>query len=131
MRLEDAPGAMTQRSGTTAQILRPARTLPGGRAVVGALLMLVSLVLFFFLPWLDRSPVKSIRYKGMLSKIFLTLFTIAFLILCYMGMSPPNDLYVVITRVCTVIYFAFFLLMPWYTRAESCKTPPSRVTYHA
>ncbi|MFO1426960.1 MAG: cytochrome b N-terminal domain-containing protein [Steroidobacteraceae bacterium] len=105
------------------------RAVPDQR--MGALLMLVSLVLFFFLPWLDRSPVRSIRYKGMLSKIFLTLFTIAFLILCYMGMSPPNDLYVVITRVCTVIYFAFFLLMPWYTRAESCKTPPSRVTYHA
>jgi ubiquinol-cytochrome c reductase cytochrome b subunit len=97
----------------------------------GALLMLLSIVAFFFLPWLDRSPVKSIRYKGWMSKAMLTLFVIAFLGLSYLGLQPAEGIYVVFTRIFTVIYFAFFLLMPWYTRAEQCKSVPQRVTYHA
>jgi ubiquinol-cytochrome c reductase cytochrome b subunit len=104
------------------------RAVPDQR--MGALLMLCAIAIFLFLPWLDRSKVKSIRYKGMLSKIALTLFTISFLVLSYLGLLPPSDLYVIVTRVCTILYFAFFLLMPWYTRIESTKTPPSRVTYH-
>jgi ubiquinol-cytochrome c reductase cytochrome b subunit len=98
---------------------------------MGALLMLCSLVVFFFLPWLDRSPVKSIRYKGILSKIFLTLFVISFIGLSYLGLMPAEPIYVVFTRIFTVLYFAFFLLMPWYTSVEKCKPAPERVTYHA
>ncbi len=97
---------------------------------LGALLMLLSIVVFFFLPWLDRSPVKSIRYKGWMSKLALALFVIAFLGLSYLGLQPAEGIYVLFARVFTVIYFAFFVLMPWYTRAERCKTPPQRVTYH-
>jgi ubiquinol-cytochrome c reductase cytochrome b subunit len=104
------------------------RAVPDQR--MGALLMVAAIAIFLFLPWLDRSRVKSIRYKGMLSKIFLTLFTISFLVLSYLGLLPPSDLYVIVTRICTILYFAFFLLMPWYTRIESTRTPPSRVTYH-
>ncbi len=98
---------------------------------LGALLMLLSIVAFFFLPWLDRSPVKSIRYKGWMSKLMLALFVIAFLGLSYLGLQPAEGIYVVFTRIFTVVYFAFFLLMPWYTRAERCKSVPQRVTYHA
>ena len=98
---------------------------------LGALLMLLAIVVLFFLPWLDRSPVKSIRYKGLLSKTALALFVVAFVMLSYLGLQPANDLYVILARVFTAIYFAFFLLMPWYTRIEKCKPAPERVTYHA
>ena len=97
---------------------------------MGALLMLLAIVVLFFLPWLDRSPVKSIRYKGILSKIALTLFVIAFIALSYLGLAPANDLYVILARIFTAIYFAFFILMPWYTRIEKTKPAPERVTYH-
>ncbi len=97
---------------------------------MGALLMLLAIVVLFFLPWLDRSPVKSIRYKGILSKIALTLFVISFIALSYLGLAPANDLYVILARIFTAIYFAFFILMPWYTRIEKTKPAPERVTYH-
>ena len=105
------------------------RAVPDQR--MGALLMLLSIVAFFFLPWLDRSPVKSIRYKGVLSKFFLGLFAVSFVALAFLGLKPPSDLYAILARVFTVCYFSFFILMPWYTRAESTKPVPERVTYHA
>ena len=98
---------------------------------LGALLMLLAIVVLFFVPWLDRSPVKSIRYKGILSKIALTLFVIAFVVLSYLGLQPADGLYVILARIFTTIYFAFFILMPWYTSIEKCKPAPERVTYHA
>ncbi|NDD74452.1 MAG: cytochrome b [Gammaproteobacteria bacterium] len=98
---------------------------------LGALLMLLAIVVFFFLPWLDRSPVKSIRYKGLLSKLFLGAFVIAFVVLGYLGMAPAEGLYVLLARIFTVVYFAFFLLMPWYTRIEKTAPVPQRVTSHA
>jgi ubiquinol-cytochrome c reductase cytochrome b subunit len=98
---------------------------------LGALLMLLAIVVFFFLPWLDRSPVKSIRYKGILSKTFLALFVVSFIALSYLGLQAATPIYVVFTRIFTVLYFAFFLLMPWYTSIEKCKPAPERVTYHA
>ena len=98
---------------------------------LGALLMLLSIVVFFFLPWLDRSPVKSIRYKGILSKIFLAGFVVSFVALGYFGMMPAEGTYVILARIFTIIYFAFFLLMPWYTRVEKTSPVPQRVTFHA
>jgi len=98
---------------------------------LGALLMLLAIVVLFFLPWLDRSPVKSIRYKGWLSKIALALFVVSFVVLSYLGLKPASDLYVILARVFTAVYFAYFLLMPWYTRTEKCKPAPERITYHA
>ena len=98
---------------------------------LGALVMLLAILMLFFVPWLDRSPVKSIRYKGILSKIALSVFVVTFVTLCYLGMQPAEGLYTLLARIFTVLYFAFFLLMPWYTRAETTKPVPERVTYHA
>ena len=97
---------------------------------VGALFMLVAVTAFFFLPWLDRSPVKSIRYRGWIFKVFLGLFTISFLGLMYLGMQPAQGIYVTLSRVLSVPYFAFFLLMPWYSKIDPVKPVPERVTYH-
>jgi ubiquinol-cytochrome c reductase cytochrome b subunit len=80
------------------------------------------------LPWLDRSPVKSIRYKGMLSKIFLGLFVISLFTLGYLGTIPPSPVGKALAQICTVLYFAYFVLMPWYTRIERTKPEPERVT---
>jgi ubiquinol-cytochrome c reductase cytochrome b subunit len=97
----------------------------------GALLMLLSILVLFLLPWLDKSPVKSIRYKGLLSKIALTVFVITFIALSWLGLLPADGIYVLLARIFTVLYFAFFLLMPWYTSVEKARPVPSRVTFHA
>lgn len=94
----------------------------------GVIFMGLSTVIFFLLPWLDRSPVKSIRYKGPIFKTALTLFVIAFLILGYLGVLPPTPGRTLVSQICTVIYFAFFLLMPIYSKLDKCKPEPDRVT---
>jgi ubiquinol-cytochrome c reductase cytochrome b subunit len=94
----------------------------------GVFFMALSLVLFFFLPWLDRSPVKSIRYRGWMFKSALAIFATSFLILGYVGTKPPEGLYKTLAQVCTVLYFAFFFLMPWYTKIDKTKPVPDRVT---
>ena len=96
--------------------------------VWGVLLMGASVVIFAFMPWLDRSPVKSIRYKGWMYKLALFLFVAAFIVLGYLGMQVPDTLATRIAQVATVVYFAFFLLMPWYTSIDKTKQPPERVT---
>jgi len=88
-------------------------------------------VIFFFLPWLDRAKVKSIRYRGWLYKIFLALFVISFISLGYLGMHKPTNLLTALARVFSLIYFAFFLLMPWYTKVDKTKPVPDRVTFDA
>jgi ubiquinol-cytochrome c reductase cytochrome b subunit len=98
---------------------------------LGALLMFLAVVAFFFVPWLDRSPVKSMRYKGWWSRTALALFTISFLVLMYLGLQPAEGLYVLLARIFTCIYFAFFILMPWYSKRDNFKAPPQRVIYHA
>jgi ubiquinol-cytochrome c reductase cytochrome b subunit len=105
------------------------RAVPDQR--LGALLMLLAVCAFLFLPWLDRSRVKSIRYKGWMSRTALALFTVAFVALGYLGLQPAEGLYVVLARIFTVIYFLFFILMPFYTWLEPVKRVPERVTYHA
>jgi ubiquinol-cytochrome c reductase cytochrome b subunit len=105
------------------------RAVPDQR--MGALLMLLAVVSFLFVPWLDGSPVKSIRYKGWMSRLALTLFAISFVVLGYLGLQPAEGLYVVLARIFAAIYFLFFLLMPFYTRLEQCKPVPDRVVYHA
>jgi ubiquinol-cytochrome c reductase cytochrome b subunit len=84
-----------------------------------------------FLPWLDRGKVKSIRYRGPLFKFFLFSFAISFIALGYLGLQPPTPGYTLAARVFTVVYFAYFLLMPWYSSIDKTKPVPSRVTYHA
>jgi ubiquinol-cytochrome c reductase cytochrome b subunit len=98
---------------------------------LGAALMGVAVLLFVFLPWLDRSKVKSIRYRGPLFKFFLFSFAISFVALGYLGMQPPTPAYTMAARVFAIIYFAFFVLMPWYTSIDKTKPVPTRVTYHA
>jgi ubiquinol-cytochrome c reductase cytochrome b subunit len=99
--------------------------------LLGVVLMGVAVVSFFFLPWLDRSKVRSIRYRGWIFKVFLFSFAIAFVALGYLGMQPATPTYTNLARVFGVIYFAFFFLMPWYTRIDQTKPVPERVTYHA
>ena len=94
----------------------------------GVIAMGLAVGILFLLPWLDRSPVKSIRYKGMLSKIALFLFIISFIALGVLGVLPAEGIYVLLARIFTAIYFLFFLLMPIYTKLESTKPVPERVT---
>jgi ubiquinol-cytochrome c reductase cytochrome b subunit len=98
---------------------------------LGAALMGIAVVLLVFLPWLDRGKVKSIRYRGPLFKFFLFSFAISFVALGYLGLQPATPATAMASRVFTVIYFAFFLLMPWYTSIDKTKPVPTRVTYHA
>jgi ubiquinol-cytochrome c reductase cytochrome b subunit len=97
--------------------------------VWGVVLMGVSVFVFFLLPWLDRSPVKSIRYKGRLYKSALALFVVAFFLLGYLGTQTVSDLRTLLAQIGTVIYFAFFALMPWYTRMDRTRPVPERVTW--
>ena len=89
--------------------------------------MAASVVIFAFLPWLDRSPVKSIRYKGKYFKTALTLFVISFFVLGWLGTKSPTPLYTLLAQIFTVIYFAFFILMPWYSKIDKTKPEPKRV----
>lgn len=109
----------------------------------GVAAMGLSVVIFALLPWLDRSPVKSIRYRGVLYKKWLAAFVISFLILGYLGTEPSNvwgqfdantiivggaDRATVVARIFSLVYFAFFILMPWYSKKDKTKPVPERVT---
>ncbi|MCM2310719.1 MAG: cytochrome bc complex cytochrome b subunit [Steroidobacteraceae bacterium] len=98
---------------------------------MGALLMGAAVMLFVFLPWLDRGKVKSIRYRGPLFKFFLFSFAISFVALGWLGLQAATPFYTNLARFFAVVYFAFFLLMPWYTSIDKTKPVPTRVTYHA
>ena len=94
----------------------------------GVVVMGAAIAILFVLPWLDRSAVRSIRYKGNLSKIMLVLFAIAFVMLGILGALPSTPVRTALAQLGTAIYFLFFLAMPWYTRWESTKPVPERVT---
>jgi ubiquinol-cytochrome c reductase cytochrome b subunit len=94
----------------------------------GVIAMGGSIFILFLLPWLDRGPVKSIRYRGGIYKKALLLFVISFFTLGYLGTQPPTPVATMIARICTSIYFGFFLLMPIYTRWEKTKPVPKRTT---
>lgn len=104
-------------------ILRAVPHKLGGVIAMGA-----AIAVLFVLPWLDRSPVRSIRYKGILSKIALAIFVVSFIILGYLGGTASTPTATIVGRICTVLYFLYFLLMPFYTSIEKCKQPPERVT---
>ncbi|MBE0615569.1 MAG: cytochrome bc complex cytochrome b subunit [Burkholderiales bacterium] len=107
----------------------------------GVVAMGVSVMVLFALPWLDRSPVKSIRYRGPYFKGALAAFVVVFLILGYLGTETITvwgqfgpwldnaDRATVVARICTVVYFLFFFLMPWYTKVDKTKPEPERVTH--
>jgi ubiquinol-cytochrome c reductase cytochrome b subunit len=102
-----------------------------GTQVWGVMVMGAAIVVLFFVPWLDRSPVRSIRYRGPIYKVMLAIFVLSFIALAICGLKPPAGIYPTLAKVCTVLYFAFFLLMPWYTKFDSVKPVPERVTGHA
>ncbi len=93
----------------------------------GIVLMGGSVAIFALLPWLDRSPVKSIRYKGPIFKFALTLFVISVFVLGYLGTKSPTPLFTTLAQIFTIIYFAFFILMPWYSKIDKTKPEPTRV----
>ncbi len=109
----------------------------------GVAAMGLSVLILFFVPWLDRSKVKSIRYKGPIFKRWIATFVISFFVLGYLGTVPSNiwgqfssvipliggtDIATIVARIFTVLYFAFFLLMPFYSKKDKTKPVPKRVT---
>jgi ubiquinol-cytochrome c reductase cytochrome b subunit len=96
----------------------------------GAILMAAAVLLPLFLPWLDRCRVRSIRYRGWMYKTALTVFVISFVTLGWLGMMPAEGVYVMMARIFSALYFAFFLLMPYYTMIDKTKPVPDRVVYH-
>ncbi|MES9992367.1 MAG: cytochrome b N-terminal domain-containing protein [Candidatus Thiodiazotropha sp.] len=108
-------------------ILRAVPSIAGS-AFPGVVAMFASILILFFLPWLDRSPVKSIRYKGTLYKVLLWLFVLDFIMLGYLGVKPTTDLYKLMAQIGTIYYFAFFLLMPIFSKIDKTKPVPERVT---
>jgi len=96
--------------------------------LLGVIAMGAAIAVLFVLPWLDRSPVKSMRYKGWMSKVWLVVFCISFVILGVLGVLSPTPGRTLLSQVCTILYFAYFILMPFYTRMEKTKPVPERVT---
>jgi ubiquinol-cytochrome c reductase cytochrome b subunit len=115
----------------------------GGAAVVSVLMLSIdakfwgvvvmggAVIIMFFLPWLDNSEAKSIRYRPSWNIWLYGLFVINFFILGYLGVKPPSPVGELVSQVGTLIYFGFFLLMPWWSRIGACKPVPTRVTFEA
>ncbi len=99
-----------------------------GSAFPGVIVMGSAIAILFVLPWLDRSPVKSIRYKGWMSKFWLGVFVVSFLGLGKLGMIEPSPMATMLGRFLTLLYFLYFLLMPFYTSIEDVKKVPDRLT---
>ncbi len=99
-----------------------------GSQFPGVVVMFAAILIMFFLPWLDRSPVKSVRYKGPLVKVALAVFAVSFVVLAWLGMQSASPTKTLMAQIFTVLYFLFFLLMPWYTKIDKTKPVPERVT---
>ena len=97
----------------------------------GVVVMGVAVMVLFPLPWLDKSPVKSIRYRPGWNKWLYGIFVINFLVLGYLGIKPPSDIGTLVSQIGTLFYFGFFLLMPWWSRLGTPKPVPDRVTFQA
>jgi ubiquinol-cytochrome c reductase cytochrome b subunit len=96
--------------------------------LLGVLAMGAAIAVLFVLPWLDRSPVRSIRYRGWQYKLWLTIFAVSFISLGYLGSNVPTPERTLAAQIFSVLYFLFFLLMPIYTRCEKSKPLPERAT---
>jgi ubiquinol-cytochrome c reductase cytochrome b subunit len=96
----------------------------------GVVVMGGAVIILFFLPWLDHSPVKSIRYRPGWHKALYGVFVVFFVVLGYLGIQPPSDTGTLIAQVGTLFYFGFFLLMPWWSQLGTFKPVPERVTFH-
>jgi len=97
----------------------------------GVVVMGGAVIILFFLPWLDNSEVKSIRYRPSWNKWLYAVFVLNFLVLAYLGVQPPSPIGERVSQVGTLFYFGFFLLMPWWSRLGTFKAVPDRVTFAA
>jgi ubiquinol-cytochrome c reductase cytochrome b subunit len=97
----------------------------------GVIIMGAAVVILFFLPWLDYSPVKSIRYRPSWHKVVYAIFVVNFLVLGYLGIQPPSPVFERISQAGTLLYFGFFLLMPWWSQQGEFKPEPDRVHFQA
>ncbi|MFA7634092.1 MAG: cytochrome b N-terminal domain-containing protein [Thiohalomonadaceae bacterium] len=106
------------------------RAIPpiAGSQFPGVLVMFGAIAILFVLPWLDRSPVKSIRYKGPLFKIAIAIFVVSFVALGWLGVQGSTPAKTLLAQIFTALYFAFFVLMPWYSKIDKTKPVPERVT---
>jgi len=95
----------------------------------GVVIMGGSVVIIFFLPWLDHSPVKSIRYRPDFHKYIYGVFVVSFVILGYLGIQPPSPLFEKVSQICTIYYLGFFLGMPFWSKLGTFKPVPTRVTF--
>jgi ubiquinol-cytochrome c reductase cytochrome b subunit len=119
-----------------------AKAIVGGAAVVAVALMLSidakfwgvvvmggAVIILFALPWLDCSPVKSIRYRPSWHKYLYAVFVVVFVVLAYLGVQPPSPIGERVSQVGTLFYFGFFFLMPWWSQIGTPKPVPDRVTF--
>ncbi len=97
---------------------------------LGVVAMFGAIIMLFILPWLDRSPVKSIRYKGLISKVALGIFVVSFVALAWLGTQPATPTLTLFARIFSILYFAFFLLMPFYSKMDKTKPVPERLPEH-
>jgi ubiquinol-cytochrome c reductase cytochrome b subunit len=95
----------------------------------GVVIMGGAVIILFFLPWLDHSPVKSIRYRPGWHKWVYGVFVVFFVVLGYLGIQPPSDIGTLIAQAGTIFYFGFFLLMPWWSRLGEFKPVPDRIVF--
>jgi len=95
----------------------------------GVLVMGGAVLIFFFLPWLDKSPARSMRYRPLSHKIILGVFVAVFIILGYLGIQPPSPMGERVAQICTLMYFAFFLTMPIWSQMGRFKQVPERVLF--
>ncbi|MBP6901607.1 MAG: cytochrome bc complex cytochrome b subunit [Burkholderiaceae bacterium] len=96
----------------------------------GVVVMGGAVIILFFLPWLDYSPVKSIRYRPTWHKVLYAVFLVFFVVLGYLGIQPPSDVGTIVSQVGTLFYFGFFLLMPFWSTIGTFKPVPDRVVFH-
>ncbi|MBI3155399.1 MAG: cytochrome bc complex cytochrome b subunit [Burkholderiales bacterium] len=95
----------------------------------GVVVMGGAVIIMFFLPWLDRSPAKSIRYRPGWHKAMFGAFVVVMFVLGYLGINPPSEVGTLVSQIGTLFYFGFFVLMPWWSRIGEFKPVPDRVTF--
>jgi ubiquinol-cytochrome c reductase cytochrome b subunit len=88
-----------------------------------------AIVVLFFLPWIDTNPIRSIRYRSLAYKVLLFTFVIAFVILGYLGLQSPTPMGTLLARICSLMYFGFFIGLYFVSKYESTKPLPERVTH--
>jgi ubiquinol-cytochrome c reductase cytochrome b subunit len=97
--------------------------------LLGVIMMGLSIVVLFLLPWLDRCKVRSVRYRSTLHKLNIAQFVVCFVILGVLGVLPSTPMLTLIAQLCTLGYFGFFVLLFFYSKNESTKPLPERVTF--